>query len=262
MATTVIRESQELHSLAQPIIREHHSHLKGARVLYLFTSAKSSKAGRVRSGVAKKLTPEQRFLSSGLESVEEGYDFMVVINVAQWRRLTEDQQIALLDHELCYCSQKETVNRRTGAVTRKWVTRGPDLEEFAEIVERHGLWNPDVKRLVVAGAQLALDLPLEELAQDALPGMRRTTVDEQGTVLSTEVLGDDLTEETADGAAEGLDEAAGTTGTDEEAEEAEAIDNDRPVPAPPGNGHSGDWRGDTGLSELEETRKRRREFKT
>jgi hypothetical protein len=180
-AQTQITEAPELRTAAQPIIHEHHPYLLDARILYLFTSAKTTRAGRLRTGVAKRLSPEQRFLSSGLESVEDGYDFMVVVNKTRYRALTSQQQSALLDHELCHCAQKVTLNRRTGAVTVRWITRGHDVEEFREIVQRHGLWNPDVKQLVHAGAQLALPVEAES------PGLqvRTTAVDEQGTVVET-----------------------------------------------------------------------------
>lgn len=153
---TEIHQAPDAYHIAQPLIRQHHPHLLKARILWLVSSSKRTREGRVQLGVGKKLSPEARFLSSGAESVEDGYDYLVTLSAALWRKLDDQAKAALIDHELCHLVRKQTVNRRTGKVTESWARRGHDLEEFVEIVKRHGLWSADVRDLVLAGAQLAL----------------------------------------------------------------------------------------------------------
>lgn len=49
--------------------------------------------------------------------------------------LSDAQRVALVDHELCHCTVNED-----GVPT----LLHHDVEEFGQVVERHGLWKPDL----------------------------------------------------------------------------------------------------------------------
>jgi hypothetical protein len=92
--------------------------------------------------------------------------FVVEVPHEPWQVLTEAQRLALVDHELAhfYVSIPEGPDE-----ARKLVMLGHDLEEFTAVVERHGLWRPDLREFarVVArrGDQPTLDdLPDADVA--------------------------------------------------------------------------------------------------
>lgn len=147
MATQITR-AHDAERLAQPIIDHHHPSLRGARILYCFTTAKRTRHGRTVYATAQKLSPVDRFLTSDTEDSEEGADFLVLIGAEEWASLSTPQKKALVDHELSHCVRDE--EGVSGIV-------GHDLEEFRAIVERHGLWMPDVRAMADTMRQLTLE---------------------------------------------------------------------------------------------------------
>lgn len=128
--------------LAEQLIPEHHPHLDEARLLYLFTSQKRTRRGTPVLSTAAKLTPVQRYLSSGPdEAVAEGYDFLLLFTREEWDVLTADGRKALVDHTLCRCVRTERETKE-GDVEYGWGIQDPDVEEFTDIIQRHGLWRP------------------------------------------------------------------------------------------------------------------------
>jgi hypothetical protein len=69
-------------------------------------------------------------------------DFVITLNWQTWVVLDDEAKTALLDHELTHCVYKDS---RTGDIAP--AVRDHDLEEFREIVDRHGLWSPMVKSM-------------------------------------------------------------------------------------------------------------------
>lgn len=87
--------------------------------------------------------------------------FIIVINHDAWHNLLPDAKAALVDHELCHIARKartvldpETktlVNRWAEAEDPdSWSIREHDVEEFADIIRRHGLWETGVERFAEA----------------------------------------------------------------------------------------------------------------
>lgn len=166
----LIQRSDEVESVAQILLAKYHAHLAEANVLYLFTDATRKKCDRVRLGSAAKMGSLQRFLSSGNESVLSGPDFLMLIDSNIWPMLTEPQQRALVDHELCHMSV-QVKNGEEGWIRLpenadkgdfaewKYSIRGHDLEEFNEILERHGFWRDDEAERKVKKVVLQMPLP-------------------------------------------------------------------------------------------------------
>jgi len=158
----VIKELSEAKSLAQPLIREQHAHLVGARILYLVTNQPMKRQGRVIAGKAAKNAPLLRFLSSfkdaELPSVMGGYDFILTFSDREWYDAKPEMKAALVDHELAHCIQKVKFNKKTGEDEYTWSLAAHDVEEFYGVIERHGLhWRGDVKYLAdVVARQLGL----------------------------------------------------------------------------------------------------------
>lgn len=69
------------------------------------------------------------------ELLSADYKFVLEFDREVWDQLTLDQQEALVDHELCHCGKDE----------KGCYMRQHDLEEFRQIVDRHGFWKDDVR---------------------------------------------------------------------------------------------------------------------
>lgn len=127
------REALEVAKVARELIEKHHTHLAEARILYLFREGKWSSQDRTTWGKAYKVSERDKFIHE--------YDFLLVINDEVWQSLDAPSRTALVDHELAHCGQKLNGN---------WYIIGHDLEDFAAVVRRNGLWNENVKRYLRA----------------------------------------------------------------------------------------------------------------
>lgn len=144
-----ITRAHEAERIAQTLIQEYHEHLAGARILYLFTNQERTRNLRTVLGSAQKLPAVTKYLSSGeAADVDEGYDFLILLSSTDWEGLGREQRVALVDHELCHCWADENGS---------WKIRGHDLEEFHDVVARHGLWKQDVRVFGEVVRQLRLD---------------------------------------------------------------------------------------------------------
>jgi hypothetical protein len=221
---TEIRPAVDAQRLAWPLIRDHHDHLKTARILWLTTNAKRKRGDKTVLATSSRMSVIQRFLSGGMEAIEDGYDFLILISATQWRSLTAAQQLALVDHQLCRCGLRQTVNRRTGATTETWCALSPDVEEFSAVIRRHGLWLTAQRNFAEAiPRQMHLDDTITPKAEDDAEHERRNA-------------------ETVDRLEHQVAAAPDTNGVDHEHEQ------------PPG------WQEQTGIgsSEIEQQRRRRR----
>lgn len=128
-------------AIAKPLIAALHEHLLNAKIAYLFRED-MQRRGRVRLGVAGKASSKVAYLT--------GFDFVLDFNWTYWTKLTPVQRIALVDHELTHCAR--------GPDGEGWAVRAHDVEEFSTIVQRWGLWTPDLLEFstAVKNAQISL----------------------------------------------------------------------------------------------------------
>lgn len=122
----------EVAAMADKIIDAYHTHLEGARILFLFRDQAAKSAGKLIAGKASKMSPKDNALADATPP----YAFKIELAHDLWTLNNESWRRALLDHELCHCGGDEEDG---------WEIIAHDLEEFACIVERHGLWKSDVK---------------------------------------------------------------------------------------------------------------------
>lgn len=142
-----LSRAHEPESIAENLISEAHEHLADARIAYLFTQAKPVSRGRLVLAKASRPSAVAAYLSA---SAKVGpTDFVVVFSEPYWNELSEKARAALVDHELCHFGRDEG----------EWVVYGHDLEEFASVIRRHGLWRPEVEKFVGELAQLNLFEP-------------------------------------------------------------------------------------------------------
>src|SRR5579872_1256574 len=127
-----------------------HAELLEAKVAYVFRDAEVTDGGKVVAASAhlaqfhfKYWARFVRWSISQMVGFEP--DFIMLIDRNMWDGYDERQKLALVDHELCHMRQKRTAegdpmfNQQTGEPL--WMIAAHDIEEFNDVIERHGLWN-------------------------------------------------------------------------------------------------------------------------
>ena len=137
-----------MYALLDELVRAHHTDLHRARIALAWcTSWEPDVDGRVTLGKCKKASDLDRELFA--------FDFVILLRRAFWTHLqvTEAQRTALLDHELSHGALKldshgePVVDERDRLVYR---IRKHDIEEFTDIVARHGCYKADLERFASA----------------------------------------------------------------------------------------------------------------
>lgn len=144
---TEYREAPVAATIARDLIAAHHEHLADARIEFVFRDKANKSHGRIVLGTARKVGGLNAYLARAIttepEDLEPGPPFFLIeLALDQWLELDDNGRRALVDHELCHCLA--AVDDETGELVLS--TRGHDLEEFTEIVDRHGLWKADLAR--------------------------------------------------------------------------------------------------------------------
>lgn len=142
------RPAPEVAAIAADLIPKYHPSLltEGVTIRYVFRRKATKSAGRVILGTARKVggipallaehEPDEHYLKrAGL--------FVIEIAEDEWDALDGDQRVALVDHELTHCWVNDEGPLKLEIV-------GHDVEEFAQIVERHGLWKGDLRAFAQA----------------------------------------------------------------------------------------------------------------
>lgn len=146
-----------MYQLLETLIDKHHEHLVDARIALAWNlSWKPDVDGRVTLGKCKKASDLDRELAP--------FDFVIMLRREFWQHdsVTDDQRLALLDHELMHAAVKyddggqSVVDVRGRTVYR---IRKHDIEEFRDIVARHGCYKSDLeefgKAIEIARAKAA-----------------------------------------------------------------------------------------------------------
>lgn len=160
-----LKKADELDPLAVDLFRdirqEYHADLAGYAIALLFVPKPKTSKGNIVVGEAHVLLGRTRFLS--------GLHGTITLAWEWWQEATTAQQQALIDHELSHFDADD--ERECLRI------RGHDVEEFIEIMARHGAWTDGLKY-----AQGAL--------QQRLPGMEDPDEDDgAGTSVTIEALG-------------------------------------------------------------------------
>lgn len=151
----IIDQADPLYATMRAIIEAHHLHLLEARIVLAWKHDwQPASDGTITLGKCKKAADLDRLLHD--------YDFVILLNSLFWDEFTPAQQRAILDHEITHAAvtlddqgkPKQTEDGRLVYRVRKH-----DLEEFREIVERHGLYRADLEAFAQS-LQKARDNPL------------------------------------------------------------------------------------------------------
>lgn len=112
---------------AENLINEFHPWLKAARICFVFRNEAQKQGDRFILGQATKVPDKMK--------PHFEYDFLIWISENDYTPMPELQQEALVDHQLCHC-----VFGNMG-----WKIRPHDIQEFSDVIARHGIYSPDVQ---------------------------------------------------------------------------------------------------------------------
>lgn len=149
--------------IAQQMIQAHHPWLRSAKIGFLYRKEAPLKNGKYTLGQAQKVNSRlQPFMD---------YDFLIWIAKDAWDRMESARREALIDHELCHCVMGDN----------GWKVRGHEIEEFSEIIERHGFWTYDLMKVQKIAVEQA-HLPGLEPAGgvEAVRAQQFSMIDEEG----------------------------------------------------------------------------------
>lgn len=147
------RRAEEVRAVAREIIAEHRPELTNVRIEYVFMDKVPNSKGKALWGRAKKKSGLDATLASGIPMhYGQARDFFV-IEIAErvWLAIPDEQKRALVDHELAHCfvDYDEEGENVLSIMPH-------DVEEFNEIIARHGAWRPDVEKLERTFKQIKL----------------------------------------------------------------------------------------------------------
>ena len=173
LITPESESGQAMYPMLARIVADYHEDLVDARIALAWCfSWKADVDGRIVLGQCKKASDLDRELAA--------YDFIILLNRTFWSDadVSDAQRRALLDHELCHGALKldpetgEPVEDERGR--KVYRLRKHDLEEFTDIVERHGLYKRDLEAFAAAlyRAGLGPFVPCETCRDTPHPGWR------------------------------------------------------------------------------------------
>ena len=162
-----------LYRLVSKLVTTHHRELIGANIALAWCrSWRADVDGRQRLGQCKR--------ASDLDRECAPFDFVILLNqdFVTNPTVTDEQRLALLDHELMHATVKLDPTTHEPMTDEKGRTvyrlRKHDIEEFGDVVERHGLWKKDLEHFAVQLRRAKQpELPLGENA-DAEKSRRAT----------------------------------------------------------------------------------------
>lgn len=148
MSKYVYAEAPDVKDVARRLIPLYHPHLNDpevpVRIEYLFVDPPPESKGKVVLGKCSKITGKHAFLA-GQDNGEQSPFFVIEISEKAWHLIDDAAKEALVDHELCHAGASLGKHGET-----KLSIIPHDVEEFACIVERHGLWEQGLADFIKA----------------------------------------------------------------------------------------------------------------
>lgn len=150
---------ETMYAMLDEVVQKWHGHLTDASIVLAWNTSWSADAdGRLVLGKCKKASDLDRelFASTADEGEQRQLDFVILLNEEAWHEMGPAQQTALLDHEVSHCAIAEDENGHPkhdecGRVCYR--IKKHDLEEFRDVVSRHGAYKSDIEAFVRAAVE-------------------------------------------------------------------------------------------------------------
>lgn len=157
-----LSEAESVESIAKSIMQTCHADLLTAHFLYVFVEKASKKSGRFVAATIKKASPSETYLFN--LHTGNSLDFIMIVALDQWNDMDEATRRATIDHVLCRCV---VVVNDDGS--RVYNLQEPTIQEFPEILRRHGAYTEALRDFVSVASEFAelLDPMAEDVGQTA-----------------------------------------------------------------------------------------------
>jgi hypothetical protein len=182
-------EVTEPYRVMEELLKTEHGHLEGVKIAIAWRLGwRADTDGYLKIGQCRKRGDLDRELDT--------FDFVIMLNKEAFPTLSDKQKRAVIDHELCHAKVVVDTDGNPKRDDRDRLVcriRKHDVEEFRDVVERHGLYTAhlsaiaqaainDAKRPLLAAAERGdgngkTTEPAAERAGDAKPGAAASTPD-------------------------------------------------------------------------------------
>lgn len=165
----MFKESPRIREIAEKIISKYHPHLQDAIDVIGFYVR--SDGGVDWAGKAKKCTSFERDVT--------GRILFVFILHSAFENWPPEKLEALIDHELCHIRRKTgtiiTDPNTMKVIKREWAKKDDpdnwyiqdhDVEEFSDVIRRHGLWDQGVERFAEAVREVEYQMTIFDAAAE------------------------------------------------------------------------------------------------
>jgi hypothetical protein len=129
--------------IANKLIPKYHPHLATAKFLFCSRNKAQKQGGVPVPGTVKKASPLEKYLGSHILPNDDEPDFIMIIALSLWNDMNPNQRTAFIDHLLMRCGAED--EDESGDI--KYSIHPPEVQEFSEIVSRHGNWNISLQNL-------------------------------------------------------------------------------------------------------------------
>jgi len=169
MAIWELEQDSPAYQIARELISRYHHHLAEAKIVLYASDKNKVKCNKVTCAEASKASSKMKASTNA--------DFTITLFMTPWSDLNGDQKKACMDHELTHCGvhyepvteqvgtarrsgrartkvvrdeygrvqYTDTIKRDTETGEPKWRLYPHDLEEFRDIVQRHGIWDESIQ---------------------------------------------------------------------------------------------------------------------
>ena len=135
----LIPEREPAYELLERALEWHE--LEACRIALAWRlRTRPDKDGRLVIGKCVKISDLQKEFAN--------YDFVITLNQENWMVFSEEQRLALLDHELEHMAaalDKTGLQRRDERGRLVWRYAVHEIEEFRAVIRRHGLYKKDLE---------------------------------------------------------------------------------------------------------------------
>jgi len=132
-------------AIAAELVKHDHPHLVGVEIAYFFFAKYDGKGLLKHPDECGNKVGYARLYPQECRTVLGTPTFGIGILLNWWRWATDEQRVAIVDHELMHCQYDLD--------TEKPSVRKHDFEGFVDEVQRHGAWD---KRLELVKEQMML----------------------------------------------------------------------------------------------------------
>lgn len=142
-------KATEVRDVAEAIIKQDRTYLNDTKIYYLFRPEAAISDNHAVAGMAVRVDDRNRTIHD--------YDFIVEIAKDIWESLDATFRKALVDHELGHIGLRKDKEGNvifcTDTGRPRTFSKKHDLEEFSEVLERHGAYHERIRDFLDAYAR-------------------------------------------------------------------------------------------------------------